>query len=405
MNIRFITYLAIVASLALITGCGDSSSSAQTGNTANGEARCAKPINAGRDQKAPAVAVLAPVGADSPVTASTFAKTITTVVDGSKAMKARFVLNGIAEGPGAPNLLVNVGMFAEGPNPLMRRSNLDCKTTLITDKTKQLSTGGVPQTLDTISALSTLKDDLKTISSRPVHVVVIGSALTRTQIGDGSFVDLRDPTVLRDPAATINKLARASLNFRCEGWKVTMIGGSRDTNGKPVSAETDSQLKRFWRLYFQHCGGALVAYSTQIAQFPVTGGAIEEADARIIPIAIKRTPEAITATLSSKVLFDISSAALRPEADGTLQQLIPLVTEAKGAIDVYGYTDNSGTDEINQPLSRARAAAVASWLTKRTNLATARLRVHGRGSTNPVASNATETGRAKNRRVVVTIRR
>lgn len=163
--------------------------------------------------------------------------------------------------------------------------------------------------------------------------------------------------------------------------------------------------RRPWRLYFKHCGGALVAYSTQLAQFPVTGGAIEEPDARVIPIDVKRTKTAIKATLNSKVLFDISSAALRPEADGTLKQLIPLIGEAQSTIEIHGYTDNSGTDDINKSLSRARAGAVAAWITKQTNLPTRQMQIRGLGSADPVASNATDTGRAKNRRVVVTIPR
>ena len=392
---RSILTPAIIVGL-LLSGCG--------GITTKRIAGCGAAQSAPGNQQAPVVAALVPVGSDS-ATASTIASTINTVTAGAKTLNARFVLNGIGVGLGAPNLLVNTEMVADGPNPLMRKTNLECKTKLIIKETEQLSKNSAPATLDTISALSNLRDDLKGIPGQPIDVVVTGSAQTRTQLGDNTFLDLRDPAVLRSPVNAINQLAKAGLNFRCDGWRITWVGGSTDTSGKPLSAETDSEEKAFWRMYFQHCGGTLVAYSPQIAQFPVPGGAIEPADVQIIRIPVVRTPHTIKATLDSKVLFDISSAVLRAGADNELRQILPLLSETKGEIDVAGYTDDTGNDAINRPLSQARAATVATWLERNAAVPAWRLRVLGFGSRDPVRCNCTASGRAKNRRVVVTIHR
>ena len=75
----------------------------------------------------------------------------------------------------------------------------------------------------------------------------------------------------------------------------------------------------------------------------------------------------------------------------------------QSTIDVLGYTDSSGGDAINQPLSDRRASSVASELVRRGVIAQ-RIYVAGMSSQNPVASNATPEGRAMNRRVEILIR-
>jgi OOP family OmpA-OmpF porin len=69
-------------------------------------------------------------------------------------------------------------------------------------------------------------------------------------------------------------------------------------------------------------------------------------------------------------------------------------------LEVQGHTDAVGSDAYNQPLSEARARSVVIWLTQH-GVATPRLSAHGYGKTRPVASNATDEGRARNRRVEI----
>ena len=74
----------------------------------------------------------------------------------------------------------------------------------------------------------------------------------------------------------------------------------------------------------------------------------------------------------------------------------------KTNVIVAGYTDNVGKADYNNQLSLKRAQAVADYLILR-NVSPARISVYGYGSQYPVASNATEAGRAQNRRVTITL--
>jgi outer membrane protein OmpA-like peptidoglycan-associated protein len=71
-------------------------------------------------------------------------------------------------------------------------------------------------------------------------------------------------------------------------------------------------------------------------------------------------------------------------------------------IDVYGHTDSTGSEAYNQTLSENRARTVANYL-QTQGVNPARIRSQGYGETMPVADNATEDGRRKNRRVEIKI--
>ncbi|MUL77739.1 OmpA family protein [Mycobacterium sp. CBMA226] len=73
-----------------------------------------------------------------------------------------------------------------------------------------------------------------------------------------------------------------------------------------------------------------------------------------------------------------------------------------GAVTVVGYTDNEGSDAVNLKLSDTRAKAVAAALVSNGVMA-AKVTARGAGSANPIADNSTADGRAKNRRVEITV--
>jgi outer membrane protein OmpA-like peptidoglycan-associated protein len=114
-------------------------------------------------------------------------------------------------------------------------------------------------------------------------------------------------------------------------------------------------------------------------------------------------PHTVTALLNSDVVFQLSSAALQPAAAAALHGLLGPVTNAQ-TVSVDGYTDSTGGDRINIPLSRARAATVASWIEQHAGIPANRVHARGLGSSNPVANNATAAGRALNRRVLIVVR-
>ena len=99
------------------------------------------------------------------------------------------------------------------------------------------------------------------------------------------------------------------------------------------------------------------------------------------------------------ILFDFGKSEMKPESEPALAQVAALL-QANPALKawVVGHTDNVGSPETNLTLSSARAAAVVKALTQR-GIDARRLAAHGAGPFAPVASNATEEGRARNRRV------
>lgn len=113
--------------------------------------------------------------------------------------------------------------------------------------------------------------------------------------------------------------------------------------------------------------------------------------------------QAILVNLPDGVTFDVASYTLKPEFRATLDKVGESLTRYPNSlVDVYGHTDSTGSDAYNQTLSENRARTVANYLVSR-GVAAARVRSQGFGETMPIASNDTEDGRAKNRRVEVKI--
>ena len=100
------------------------------------------------------------------------------------------------------------------------------------------------------------------------------------------------------------------------------------------------------------------------------------------------------------IYFDTGKADIKPESDAALEEIAKLLQQDPSLkLYVVGHTDNVGTLASNMDLSRRRAMAVTQVLTTRHGVAAARLSPQGDGPTAPVASNDSEEGRAKNRRV------
>lgn len=112
---------------------------------------------------------------------------------------------------------------------------------------------------------------------------------------------------------------------------------------------------------------------------------------------------AILVNLPDGVTFDVASYTLKPEFRATLDQVAQSLQEYPNSlVDVYGHTDLTGSDAYNQTLSENRARTVANYLISR-GVSAARIRSRGFGETMPVASNDTDEGRSKNRRVEIKI--
>jgi OmpA-OmpF porin, OOP family len=100
------------------------------------------------------------------------------------------------------------------------------------------------------------------------------------------------------------------------------------------------------------------------------------------------------------ILFDSSKADVKADSRPALDEIAKFLRATPNAkLDVVGHTDNIGSYDSNLDLSRARAMAVVGTLVKEYEINPQRLRASGVGFLAPIASNAAEDGRAKNRRV------
>ncbi|QHV98199.1 OmpA family protein [Spirosoma endbachense] len=105
----------------------------------------------------------------------------------------------------------------------------------------------------------------------------------------------------------------------------------------------------------------------------------------------------------NNIFFDTGKAELRPESGPELDRLVTTLNEApKLVIEVRGHTDNTGSNEINAKLSQDRADAVREYFISK-GIEPDRVASKGFGETKPVATNDTDEGRQKNRRVEIAI--
>ncbi|HEV6968761.1 OmpA family protein [Roseateles sp.] len=117
-------------------------------------------------------------------------------------------------------------------------------------------------------------------------------------------------------------------------------------------------------------------------------------------VEVQRTADnRLKLNVPSDVSFDSGRADIKPQMRPVLDE-IGRNLDPNVRVTIVGHTDSTGSDAINDPLSRERAESVRDYLSSR-GLAPSRVTVAGRGSHEPVASNDTEAGRAANRRVEI----
>ena len=118
-----------------------------------------------------------------------------------------------------------------------------------------------------------------------------------------------------------------------------------------------------------------------------------------------KAPEAVAAkvTYAADAFFDFDKSVLKPAGKATLDDLVSKIQGLNiEAIISTGHTDSIGSDAYNQALSIRRANAVKNYLVSK-GIAAERVYVEGKGEKQPVATNKTAEGRAKNRRVEIEV--
>ena len=120
-------------------------------------------------------------------------------------------------------------------------------------------------------------------------------------------------------------------------------------------------------------------------------------------VSVHRDGDNITLNMPGNVTFATNSSDLSPQFYNVLTSVGKVLDEFdQTVIEVAGHTDSTGSETYNQSLSERRASSVASYLGSQ-GVQQQRIIAVGMGELRPVADNQTETGRAQNRRVEITM--
>lgn len=143
------------------------------------------------------------------------------------------------------------------------------------------------------------------------------------------------------------------------------------------------------------CDGAIV---------PVVAPAPAPAPVAAAPAVVPVAPPAATkVTYAADAFFDFDKSVIKPAGKEKLDDLIGKIKEINlEVIIAVGHTDSVGSDSYNQKLSVRRSEAVKAYLVSK-GIDASRVYTEGKGEKQPVASNKTAEGRAKNRRVEIEV--
>jgi len=222
----------------------------------------------------------------------------------------------------------------------------------------------------------------------------------------------------RDPEASL----KAGDNFKEEGSKDNVLKGNQGVTGDKITEGTDASGSDG-----SNIGGKNDSQDKEIGldeaierlqeeKKKLTGEMYDQvSDLRELynltgDTELKMDPQYqyVQLELKGSVLYDSGSADIRKEAEPVLKKIGKLLKRFEGyEIEIVGHTDNvpmvSGAFKDNNWLSTARALNAAQFLIDNCDLDPAHLKYSGRGEYEPVSSNATSEGRAKNRRIEIKI--
>ena len=222
------------------------------------------------------------------------------------------------------------------------------------------------------AAFQTVKDDSDVLRSAPRDVIRAGESLARAErlssyVGTGA--DVRHYAYLSQRYSEIaREHAKLELN-------------------KERIAKLDLDRQRL----------QLALREAKLASVQQQGQWIE---AQIAALASEQADRGLVMTLGD-VLFDTGRADLKTSASRTVLKLVQfLQLNPRRVIRIEGYTDSTGAPEDNLKLSRDRAQAVADMLVD-LGIEDKRIEVAGYGDQYPIEANASERGRAQNRRVEI----
>jgi outer membrane protein OmpA-like peptidoglycan-associated protein len=127
--------------------------------------------------------------------------------------------------------------------------------------------------------------------------------------------------------------------------------------------------------------------------------AMEAATAGTGTVVTQTADNQLKLSIPNDISFDTGRSDIKPNLRPILDQFAQgLSQQTSMEVKIVGHTDNTGSDAINNPLSVNRAQSARDYLVGR-GVSSSRISIDGRGSREPIADNATEAGRARNRRI------
>jgi outer membrane protein OmpA-like peptidoglycan-associated protein len=214
---------------------------------------------------------------------------------------------------------------------------------------------------------------------RTLSLVLVGSIVVSGCASQGS-ADGKRPMTNMEMGAIIGAATGAAVGAvaykknRTKGAIIGAVGGG--LAGGAIGAYMDSQKKDLEK---------------NLAKEIKSGAARVE----------KMPNDVVRITMTNQTAFEVDSAAVKPGFNTTMDKVADVVIRyGKTTLTVVGHTDNTGSAAYNQKLSEDRALSVARYLESK-NVNPMRLATWGKGETEPVASNGSESGRQANRRVEI----
>jgi OmpA-OmpF porin, OOP family len=178
-----------------------------------------------------------------------------------------------------------------------------------------------------------------------------------------------------------------------------------DSNGNPVRDNSGACAQVLTSVEHPDCVAKKAPPAAPPAPAPVAPPAAPAAPAKPAEPAaganVAKAPETkkVSITIQAEALFDFDKSLLKPAGRASIDDAIAkMKTLDVTAIIATGHTDSRGTDEYNQRLSERRATTVKDYMVSK-GVPAAKITTQGKGETQPVATNKTDEGRAKNRRV------
>lgn len=187
-----------------------------------------------------------------------------------------------------------------------------------------------------------------------------------------------------------------------QAGKAGIYGGIGAATGAVIGAATSGKKDR--------TKGALIGAAVGGAAGGGYGYYVDTQEAKLrqtlqgTGVQVQRNGDDLKLIMPGNITFASNSADISSSFYPTLNSLVLVFKEFnKNGVNIVGHTDSTGSQELNQSLSQRRAQSVANYLTA-NGVPGQRISAYGAGPSQPIASNATDAGRAQNRRVEINLR-